>query len=185
MTPHIDHKYIEAFRKGNFRLLDELYSKNAPQVKRWILNNSGNIEDAKDIFQETIISLIKKAYDPDFCLTYPIGGLIFQISKNKWTDELRKKKTARKVRNDINLRLKDREEDFTLFIEKLELEERQQKKLDVSFEKLSEHCRQLLKLFVEGAKAMDIVNALKMNNVNTVYRRKNACIQRWKELYNS
>jgi len=185
MNPHIDHKYIEAFRKGNFQLLDELYSKNAPQVKRWILNNSGTIEDAKDIFQETIIAIIKKAYDPDFYLTYPIGGLIFQISKNKWTDELRKKKTARKVRNDFSQRLVDKEEDFTLYIEKFELEEQKQKKLDVSFEKLSEHCKQLLKLFAGGAKANDIVSSLKMNNVNTVYRRKNACIQRWKELYNS
>jgi len=185
MNPHIDHKYIEAFREGNFRLLDELYSKNAPQVKKWILNNSGTIEDAKDIFQETIISIIKKAYDPDYCLTYPIGGLIFQISKNKWTDELRKKKTTRKVRNDLNQRLNDKEEDFTLYIDKFEQEEQLQKKLDISFEKLSDHCKQLLKLFIDGAKTIDIVNSLKMNNVNTVYRRKNACIQRWKELYKS
>jgi len=185
MNPHIDHKYIEAFREGNFRLLDELYSKNAPQVKRWILNNSGTVEDAKDIFQETIISIIKKAYDPDFRLTYPIGGLIFQISKNKWTDELRKKKTVRKVRNAMNQRLEDREEAFTLYIEKFEQEEQLQKKLDVSFEKLSDHCKRLLKLISEGAKAIDIVDTLKMNNVNTVYRRKNACIQRWKELFNA
>lgn len=185
MNSHIDHKYIEAFRDGNFRLLDELYEKHTPQVKRWILNNSGSVEDAKDIFQETIISIIKKAYDPDFNLTYPIGGLIFQISKNKWTDELRKKKTVRRVRNTIGERLNNIEDDFTLFIEKLEQEENLQKKLDVSFEKLSDHCKQLLKLVSEGAKSMDIVNALKMNNVNTVYRRKNACLQRWRELFNS
>lgn len=185
MSHHIDQKYIEAFREGNFRLLDELYKKYAPQVKRWILNNSGTVEDAKDIFQETIISLIKKAYDPDFCLTYPIGGLIFQISKNKWTDELRKKNTFRKVRNVIDERLNKQEEEFTLAIEKFEQEELIQKKLDVSFEQLSERCKQLLKLFSEGAKPNDIVNSLKMNNVNTVYRRKNACIQRWKELFNS
>ncbi len=185
MNPHIDHKYIEAFRKGNFRLLEDLYAKHTPQVKGWILKNNGTIEDAKDIFQETIISLIKKAYDPDFYLTYPIGGLIFQISKNKWTDELRKKSAVRRVRNTINKRLNKQEEDFTLILEKLEHEENLQKKLDISFEKLSDHCKQLLKLFSEGANSKDIVNSLKMNNVNTVYRRKNACLQRWKELFNS
>ncbi len=185
MTPHTDHKYIEAFRKGNFRLLEELYEKNAPQVRRWILNNSGNMEDAKDIFQETLISIIKKAHDPDFCLTYPIGGLIFQISKNKWTDELRKKKTIRKVRNGLKERLNNQEEDFTLAVENFKQEERLQKKLDNSFEQLSVHCKQLLKLITEGAKPKDIVKSLKMNNVNTVYRRKNACLQRWKELFNT
>lgn len=184
MNPHSDHKYIEAFRKGNFRLLDELYKINAPQVKRWILQNSGSAEDAKDVFQETIISIIKKAYDPDFCLTYPIGGLIFQIAKNKWKDELRKKKTVKKVRNAISERLNKQEEDFTLFIEKFEEEELIQKKLDASFEQLSDHCKQLLKLILKGANSNDIVKSLKMNNVNTVYRRKNACIQRWKELFN-
>jgi len=185
MNPHIDHKYIEAFREGNFKLLNELYKKNAPQVKRWILNNSGSVEDAKDIFQETIISIIKKAHDPDFNLTYPIGGLIFQIAKNKWTDELRKKKTVQKVRNTISKRLNKQEEDFTLYIEKFEQEDRIQKKLDVSFEKLSDRCKQLLKLFSDGANAKDIVISLNMPNVNTVYRRKNACLQRWKELFNS
>jgi len=185
MNPHADHKYIEAFRKGDYRLLDELYQKNTPQVKRWILNNSGNIEDAKDIFQETIISIIKKAYDPDFQLTYPIGGLIFQIAKNKWTDELRKKKTKNKVRKVLTQRLEDREEAFTLYLERIERDEHLQRKLDASFVKLSDRCQRLLKLFAEGAKPKEIVDILKMNNVNTVYRRKNACLQRWKELYNT
>ncbi len=185
MSLHSDHNYFEALRKGDYRLLDELYEKNSPQVKRWILNNSGTIEDAKDIFQETIISIIKKAYDPDFQLTYPIGGLIFQISKNKWTDELRKKKTRQKVRKALTQRLDDREEEFTLYLERIEQNELNQRKLDVSFEMLSDHCQRLLKLFAEGAKPKEIVDLLKMNNVNTVYRRKNACLQRWKELYNA
>ena len=82
MKPHSDHKYIIAFRSDNFALLEEIYTNHTPQVTRWILNNSGTLADAKDIFQETLISIIKKAYDPDFLLTYPIGGLIFQIAKN-------------------------------------------------------------------------------------------------------
>ncbi|MEM9546888.1 MAG: sigma-70 family RNA polymerase sigma factor [Bacteroidota bacterium] len=185
MSLHSDHKYIEAFRKGDYRLLDELYEKNVPQVKRWILNNSGTVEDAKDIFQETIISIIRKAHDPDFQLTYPIGGLIFQISKNKWMDELRKKKTQKKVRNALNQRLEDREEAFTLLLEKIEQDELLQRKLDSSFDLLSDHCQRLLKLFAKGAKPKEIVAILDMNNVNTVYRRKNACLQRWKELFNA
>ena len=184
MNIHSDHKYIQAFREGNFRLLEELYELHAPPVRRWILKNNGSLEDAKDIFQDTIVSLIKKAYDPDFVLTYPIGGLIFQIAKNKWTDELRKKKTSKKVRNMLGDRLNIQEEDISLMIEKMELDERRQKKLDLSFSKLSDHCQKLLKLIFEGLKPKEIVTSLNMNNVNTVYRRKNACLQRWKELYN-
>jgi len=184
-NPHADHKYIDAFRNDDFRLLDELYESNAPQVKRWILKNSGSIEDAKDIFQETIMVIIKKAYDPDFVLTYPIGGLIFKIAKFKWTDQLRKKKTTQKVRNEVKDRLIKKEEDFSLVIEAFAEEEIKQKKLDLSFEQLSDRCKSLLRMVIEGKKPAEIVNSLKMNNLNTVYRRKNACLQRWKELFNA
>ena len=185
MSPHNDHKYIIAFREGNYRLLDELYKRHVPQVKSWVVNNNGTVEDAKDIFQETIISIIKKAHDPDFYLTYPIGGLIFQIAKNKWIDELRRKNSTKKVRMTYGNRLNKREEGISALLEKMEAEEKIQKKLDISFEALSDHCKQLLKLVAEGSTSKEIVDALKMNNVNTVYRRKNACLQRWKELFNS
>ena len=185
MKPHSDHKYIIAFRSDNFALLEEIYTNHTPQVTRWILNNSGTLADAKDIFQETLISIIKKAYDPDFLLTYPIGGLIFQIAKNKWTDELRKKKIGKKVRKVIDERLNSESNDFSMLLEEIEQDEINQKRLDQSFAKLSDHCKQLLKLISEGVKPKDIVNSMNMNSINTVYRRKNACIQRWKELFNN
>jgi len=182
MNRHSDHRFIEAFRRGDSSILESLYQSYGPQVLTWIKNNSGNHEDARDIFQEAILAVHTKACDPSFHLTYPIGALIMQICKNKWIDELRKRKKEHEVRAAEKQRYIDI--DVEPLAEDIIEEEQKQKKLRSAYSHLSELCQSLLRLVSKGIKANEIANQLKMNDANTVYRRKNACISRWKDLYN-
>lgn len=184
MNAHEDHRYLIALRKGDNLLLQELYTKYSPQVISWMKKNNGSMSDAKDIFQEALIALYNKACDPDFVLTYPIGGLIFQICKNKWIDQIRKKNKESEVRI-VEQKRYDSEQPIQSMIEQIEEEENRQHKLDSTFKKLSELCQKLLQAVAEGIKPKEIAQQLSMNDVNTVYRRKNACVERWKNLYQS
>jgi len=184
MNRHDDHRYLVALRKGDGRILEDLYSFYAPQVLSWVTTNSGTSADAKDVFQEALLALHTKACDPTFELNYPIGGLIMQICKNKWIDQLRKQKKETEVRNIEKIRY-DSNQEWAPIYEAIEEEENQQKILQSSFESLSELCQSLLKLVADGLSATDIASKLEMNDANTVYRRKNACISRWKQLYNN
>lgn len=184
MNAHEDHQYLIALRKGDNLLLKELYSKFSPQVVSWVKKNNGSMSDAKDIFQEALIALYNKACDPDFVLSYPIGGLIFQICKNKWIDQIRKKTKESEVRI-LEKERYESEQPNTSAIEQIEEEEIRQNNLNAAFEKLSELCQKLLRAVSEGISSKDIAVQLAMNDVNTVYRRKNACVERWKNLYHS
>lgn len=182
MNKHEDHRYIEALRNGDNQLLELLYQKHAPMVSRWVKQNSGSAADARDVFQEAILALYNKACDSSYVLNCAIGGLLFQICKNKWIDQIRKRGNDQKVRI-AELARYDNEMATTSQIEAIEEEEIRQGKLEKAFSHLSELCQQLLKYYSEGLKAESIRLKLGMENVNTLYRRKNACTERWRILY--
>ncbi len=66
-----------------------LYKFYYPSVKNFILKNNGCDDDAKDIFQETIIVLLEKVPKDDFNLTSSLKTYIFAISSNLWLKRLR------------------------------------------------------------------------------------------------
>ncbi len=182
MNRHEDHRYIEALRREDKNLIREIYQKYAPQVSQWISKNSGSMADAKDIFQEGLISLYNKALDPNFTLNCSLGALLFTICRNKWTDQLRKKSATQKVSSEIKERLySDPQIEHTL--EQIEEAAIRDQLLDSTFKQLSQLCQQLLALVAKGIAPADIALQLNMAEANTVYRRKKACTDRWKNLY--
>jgi RNA polymerase sigma factor (sigma-70 family) len=183
MNQHEDHRYIEALRKGDSRMLEELYQRFSKPVINWVSNNNGSNADARDVFQEAIIALYNKACDPAYTLTCPIGALLIQICKNKWIDQIRKKSKDKGVRS-AELERYEGEQRTVSELEAMEEEEIRQSRLENAFAQLSDLCRQMLKLYSEGVKAEVIRAQLKMKNINTLYRRKNACTERWRTIYN-
>ncbi len=182
MDKHNDHRYILALREGSYSLLEELYQKHAPQISKWVQRNNGSADDAQDVFQDTILALHQKAADHSFILTCPIGALIFQISRNKWLNQLRKKNKDAEVRIVEEQRYKY-ESNILLTFEEIEETEIRHQKLDKTFKQLSEICQKLLRLLAKGVSSSEAAATMGMSNANTVYRRKNACGERWRTLY--
>jgi RNA polymerase sigma factor (sigma-70 family) len=182
MKKHKDHQYIKALAQGDRQVLEMMYREHLPAVKGWILKNNGSENDARDIFQEGIIAIYDKALDPGFVLTCPLGAFIFHICRNKWISQLRKNKKMEVVINMEKERYKD-EWDTTSLVEQVEEEAIRQTRLEQAFAHLSELCQRLLKLVGDGVAAADISMQLEMSKVSTFYRRKNACIERWRTLY--
>ena len=70
---------------------EDLYKLHFPKIKAFVLKNSGNADDARDVFQETMIVLIDKINKPDFVLSSSLGTFLFAVSKNIWFTRLREK----------------------------------------------------------------------------------------------
>ena len=151
---------------------------------RWVVARGGSADDARDIFQEALIALYEKAQKLDFVLTCPLGALLHVICSRKWVDRLRQKGKDIGVRNEEIRRYTDEQENDALTIaEETIAEEQKQLRLAQAFEQLSELCRRLLTLLSNGIAPREAADQLQMNSVDTLYRRKNACTQRWRELY--
>ena len=180
---HSDHRYIEALRRRDESLIREIYREHARSIQRWVLARGGSSDDARDVFQEALMALFEKAQQPDFVLTCPLGALLHVICSRKWVDRLRQKGRDTEVRNVEERRYTiDVAEDALTIAEDAITEQSRQQRLSKAFAQLSELCRQLLTLLSNGIAHREAAEQLQMNSVDTLYRRKNACTERWKSL---
>ena len=181
---HTDHRYIEALRSNDERMIREIYKQHATQALRWVVARGGSADDARDIFQEALIAVFEKAQQPDFVLTCPLGALLHVICSRKWIDRFRQKSRDTEVRNEEERRYSTEVTDDVLTVAEDALaEQSRQERLTTAFVQLSDLCRQLLTLLSNGTAPREAAAMLKMNSVDTLYRRKNACAERWRDVY--
>jgi RNA polymerase sigma factor (sigma-70 family) len=84
-----DRKTLAGLRNKDNRAYDILYKFYFPVVESFILKNNGNRDDARDIFQETILVLLNKVPTEEFELTSSLKTYLFSISSNLWLKRLR------------------------------------------------------------------------------------------------
>lgn len=181
---HPDQQYIEALRRNDPRGIRKIYELHAAQALRWVRNNNGTEDDAGDIFQEALMVVYEKSLDPEFTLTCPLGALLHVIWSRKWIDRIRQKNRESTVRKQEETRYdSDTTEDTLVLAEDMLAGQARQERMSRTFTQLSELCRQLLRMLSDGVAPRAAADQLQMNSVDTLYRRKNACTQRWRELY--
>lgn len=180
MQQHPDYRFLVALRENDSHTLEELYRECSPKITQWVLKNNGTVADANDLFQEALISLHTSAHREDFTLTCPISALLFTICRNQWINQLRRKKKESEVRK-VEAERYTPESATVSAYERWEEDQLQQARLDEALAKLSDTCQKLLRLLGKGTSPAEAAEKLGMSNANTVYRRKNACLNRWRE----
>src|SRR5687767_8743232 len=91
-TPHADQKYIEALLTNNRTILAEIYKKFSNKVISYVQKNNGGTEDARDVIQETLITIYQQAREKKLVLTCPFDAYFFLLCKRKWLNKLKVKK---------------------------------------------------------------------------------------------
>jgi RNA polymerase sigma factor (sigma-70 family) len=71
-----------------------VYRQYYRMTAQFIESNSGNADDAQDVFQEALIILVKNIRKPDFVLTVKLSTYLFSIVKKYWLYKLRGKKES-------------------------------------------------------------------------------------------
>lgn len=92
LTKEENEKIISGILSGNQQVFNDLYEFEFPKVVRLITKNSGNIDGAKDTFQDALIILIEKANRRELDLTCSIRTYLFSICRILWSEQLRKDK---------------------------------------------------------------------------------------------
>lgn len=173
LQPHTDQQYIDALLNNEVHLLNELYVKYSGKIKSMILKNNGTEDDAADIFQESLIDIYNKAKNSSFILTCPLDAFLYMVCKNKWLNELRKRKNSRVTFTDTeqyNISDDSFKEASLLF--------NQTERGNLLLSKLSEMgdaCKKLLELSWSG-KPMEEVAALLNNSYGYVRKKKSECM---------
>ena len=92
-TESSDKQLLNQLRAGDNEAFTRLYRQCYPSIEHFVLKNNGNPDQAKDLFQDTLLVLIATIDNPTFQLTSSLKTYVFSISKNLWLKQL--KRTAR------------------------------------------------------------------------------------------
>jgi RNA polymerase sigma factor (sigma-70 family) len=147
MSINRETEVLRGFLSGDSRVLSEIYSKHFPEVKSYIVKNSGTETDAKDIFQDALVITYQKLKSGSLSLECSLATYIFAVSRNLWMNSLRKRKKTIVIdkRSEISENLEK-----SILLE-IELEERTSL-YHKYFLKLGNSCQELLNYFFQGKK---------------------------------
>ena len=119
-------------------------------ILEFVLKNSGDQEDAQDLFQDSLVVVFEKVRSDDLALTCKFKTYLYAVCRNKWLMALRRNKNSPMV-TDTQL-MEERSpvttEDLSEH-EKFELYRQH-------FKLLSEDCRSLLTYFLKGHSLREI-----------------------------
>lgn len=137
---YTQEQLIEAICQNDENALKWVYQENFPKVKQMVLTNSGNGEQAKDIYQEAFLCFWTNIKNGKFRPENgsALSGYLYQISKNKWLDTLRSQAYKRTVlRENVPEKIEEESVDNEAVLVQIE----------GAFAKLGENCRELLTRF--------------------------------------
>jgi RNA polymerase sigma factor (sigma-70 family) len=131
-------------------------------VKNHVLKNSGNSDDASDVFQDTIITLYKQVRDNSLELTSDLKGYFFGIARNVWSTMLRKRRNTQEISTDFAVE-EDEGESNNLMFEGI---------VTRAFDKLKPDNQVVLNLFADGISYEEIAFKLDLKNETYARRKK-------------
>jgi RNA polymerase sigma factor (sigma-70 family) len=157
-----DIAIIEGVRNQDDKILNWLYDNYFQQVKKFVISNSGSVEDVADVFQDSIIVLYKLITEENLKLTTDLKGYFFGIARNVWSAQFRKSQKTTELEIDIP----EEEDDDIINDPTLE------RVVSRSFLKLKPDQQMVLKLFSEGKSYGDIATEMGLKNETYARRKK-------------
>jgi len=161
--------YLQAIVNGDSKTIKRIYATVLPKVIRFVFQNKGQEEDARDIFQKALLQLSVRYQKETFEITSSFEAYLFTVCKNLWRRELNKSK--KEVTTDEVIELKDDSEDIIYSI----LDQKRWELFQDSIEKISINCRNVLKLFFAKTSYAEIMKQFNYSSETVVRQRVFKC----------
>lgn len=169
---HADQKYIQALVENDGELLEELFAKYAPRIRKMILANGGSEDDAADIFQETLLAIYNRAIK-GFILTCPFDAFIYLACKNRWLNEIVKRKNSKVTFTDVLGSLIS--EDVFKNEEQLRRGEARKYLFEKKLQELGDPCKKILQLAWSGKPLVEVAMMMQ-TTYGYIRKRKSECM---------
>ncbi len=153
-------------------VLHYLYSEVFMQIRWLVIHNHGTEQDAKDIFQESMIVLYRKIRSGTFSLNCNLSTYIYSICRLLWLKELQRKGRYQSAESDDVLYISEGEEPGQ------NLEDTKKQLFHKHFSELSKDCRKILDLYLNGVPVAEITKLMGFASEQYTMERKYRCKQR-------
>jgi RNA polymerase sigma factor (sigma-70 family) len=174
-----DKELLEGIKSGNSIVLEEIYKKFFPIIKNLVCKNSGNQDEAKDIFQETMIIVYEKIKSNPEPLHCSLKTFYYSIAKRLWLKKLNGK-------GFMSISISDFEENIDVAEELNEASEKDEevKKMNLSLGFLGEPCKSLIEdFYINEMSLIEITEKFGYSNSDTAKTQKYKCLMRLRRFY--
>jgi len=170
---------LKGLAQNDSRAVEALYKSHFSMIQHFVTNNNGSFDDARDIFQEAMITLYEKVQLDNFALTCQIKTYLFSICKNLWLKRLQQmgKYSAPLSAQEETISV---EEDMDRF----EKKDAAFAIMDRALNSLGEPCKSLLEGYYLNKKGMqELANQFGYTNADNAKNQKYKCLMRLKKLF--
>ncbi len=178
-----DAELLAAMRTQNGldKAIRSMYRNYYAMTRSYILKNSGQPEDAEDIFQEVVITFIDIVQKNKFRGESSIRTFLYSLARHAWLNELKKRGSTR-----------IRDEKFGKSRETVDIDaaniisnRESMNLLMKTIEKLGETCKKiLLAFYFENRPVKEILEALNYENEQVVRNKKYKCLKQLEQWVN-
>jgi len=170
---------LKGLAQNDSKAVEALYKSHFTMIQHFVLNNNGSFDDARDLFQEAMITLYEKVQSDSFVLSCQIKTYLFSICKNLWLKRL-------KQMGNYSAPLSTEEESIAV---DADLEEFQKKDaafsiMNRALNSLGEPCKSLLEGYYLNKKGMqELADDFGYTNADNAKNQKYKCLMRLKKLF--
>lgn len=178
-TDSPENELLKGLAKNDKGAVETIYKENYNMVQSLIINNNGTADDARDIFQETMIVLYEKVKTGNFALNCQIKTYLYSVARRLWLKRLQQlQKYAGEVETVAE----------TVPVEE-EIESQEQRNtafqtMEKAMMSLGEPCRSLLEAYyLQKRKMTEIAGSFGYTNADNAKNQKYKCLIRLKKLF--
>ena len=174
-----EKELLKGLAKNDKRAAETIYKDNYNMVQSLIISNNGSADDARDIFQETMIVLYEKARSGQFELNCQLKTYLYSVSRRLWLKRLQQMQRYHGRVERMAETVPVEEE-----IETHEQRNMQFRAMEDSLMSLGEPCKSLLEAYYLQKRSMtEIAASFGYTNADNAKNQKYKCLNRLKKLF--
>ena len=170
---------LKGLAQNDSKAVETLYKSHFSMIQHFVTNNNGSFDDARDIFQEAMITLYEKVQLDNFGLTCQIKTYLFSICKNLWLKRLQQM-------GKYSTPLSAQEETISVEedMDRFEKKDAAFAIMDRALNSLGEPCKSLLEGYYLNKKGMqELASQFGYTNADNAKNQKYKCLMRLKKLF--
>lgn len=170
---------LQGLARSDRKAIEIIYRENYNMVQSLIINNSGSADDAKDIFQETMIVLYEKVRSGTFELNCLIKTYVYSVSRRLWLKRLQQMNRYVPAIENIQDTVPVEED-----VEENERINSEFQAMEKAISSLGEPCKSLLEAYYLEKKSMqEIALFFGYTNAENAKNQKYKCLVRLKKIF--
>ncbi|MBC7829776.1 MAG: sigma-70 family RNA polymerase sigma factor [Chitinophagaceae bacterium] len=173
---YTDDELVDSIERGkdlNGAIL-YIYQQYSDSVSSFIKNHGGSVQDAEDVFQETVVAFLNIIKNGKYRKESSVKTFLVSVAKNIWYNEIKKRESSYNREKIFETSRDLKEADVSHYISDREMKQQFRDLLN----QLDESCRKILLLFYyENLSMKEMVDYLPYENEQVVRNKKYKCLQ--------